>query len=88
MNITVDERAKIREYILQNLTKLDGEVGFSDGDNIFEIGIVNSLFAMKLLNFIEREFEITIDDSDVEIVNFSSVDNMIKLIEKKRGCHE
>jgi methoxymalonate biosynthesis acyl carrier protein len=88
MITTVSERTKIREYIFQNLTKLDDEVDFSDQDNIFQIGIVNSLFAMKLLVYIENEFQITIDDSEVEIVNFSSIDNMMKLIERKRGCHD
>jgi len=78
-------RAQIREYIGQNLTKFDDEANFSDSDNIFQLGVVNSLFAMKLLNFIETNFQIKLDDDDIEIVNFSTIDNMIGLIAKKRS---
>lgn len=78
-------KEKIRKYIEENLTNFDDEVDFSDEDNIFELGFVNSLFAMKLLNFVESEFDISIEPEDIEIINFSTVNNILRLIEKKRG---
>ncbi len=77
-------REKIRSFIEKNLTVFEDETEFSDSDNIFELGIVNSLFAMKLLNFVESEFNITVSNDEIEIANFSSVDKMMQLIEKKR----
>ncbi|MGA1870047.1 MAG: acyl carrier protein [bacterium] len=76
---------KIREYIESNLVVFDEDPTFSDSDNIFAMGFVNSLFAMKLLNFIENEFDIKVDNEDIVISNFSSVNNIMKLIEKKKG---
>ena len=64
------------------LIVFDDEAEFTDSDNIFELGFVNSLFAMKLLNFVEEEFNIQIDNDDIDISNFSSVDNIRQLIEK------
>jgi methoxymalonate biosynthesis acyl carrier protein len=87
MTVLLEEgmaRAEIKAYIGQNMTKFDDEADFSDSDNIFQLGVVNSLFAMKLLNFIENHLHVTIDDDDVEIANFATIDNMIKLINKKR----
>ncbi len=81
----MEARAKIRRYIEKNLEIFDDEAVFSDSDNIFQMGLVNSLFAMKLLNFVEQEFAITIDDEDIEISNFSSIENIIGLLEKKTG---
>lgn len=75
-------KTKIRNFIKANLIIFDDDVEFTDSDNIFEMGFVNSLFAMKLLNYIETEFKVSIDNSEMEISNFSSVNNIEKLIEK------
>ena len=32
----------------------DEKIALLDTDNIFELGFVNSMFAMKLLNFVEK----------------------------------
>jgi acyl carrier protein len=78
-------KQKIRKFIESNLVVFEDEAEFSDSDNIFELGFVNSLFAMKLLNYVETEFNVTVDDEDIEISNFSSIDNIIRLINKKKG---
>jgi len=75
-------KTKIRNFIKANLIIFDDDVEFTDSDNIFEMGFVNSLFAMKLLNYIETEFKVSIDNSEMEISNFSSVNNIERLIEK------
>nr|WP_288974227.1 phosphopantetheine-binding protein [uncultured Blautia sp.] len=56
---------------------------FSDSDNIFETGLVNSLFAMQLVQFIETEFNISIDNADLNLENFKNVDAIVNLIERK-----
>ncbi|GIN99876.1 acyl carrier protein [Brevibacillus laterosporus] len=79
-------REKIRHFIEKNLVIFDDHVEFSDEDNIFELGFVNSLFAMKMLTFVEEEFNITIDNDELDLINFSSVSNIVRLIEKKVGA--
>ena len=76
-------KEKIRNYISDNLVTFEDEVRFNDNDNIFELGIVDSLFAMKLINFVEKNFDIVIGFSDINIDNFSSIDNIAKLIQVK-----
>ncbi|NOQ25394.1 MAG: acyl carrier protein [Bacteroidales bacterium] len=73
---------KIREFITQNLMVFEKDVTFTDQDNIFEMGFVNSLFAMKLLNYLESEFKVEIEEHDMDIQNFSSVVNITALIDK------
>ena len=36
-----------------------------DSDDIFALGYVNSMFAMQLVQFVEKEFAITVDDADL-----------------------
>lgn len=76
-------KEKVRGYIEENLIVFDEDVTLDDDTNIFEMGFVNSLFAMKLLNFIEAEFAIEIDTDDMDMVNFSSINNIESLILKK-----
>lgn len=54
-----------------------------DDDNIFELGLVNSLFAVQLVNFIEQEFDVIIDNDDLDIQNFRSVSAISALINSK-----
>jgi methoxymalonate biosynthesis acyl carrier protein len=77
-------KEKIRKFIEDNLVVFEDEADFSDSDNIFEMGFVNSLFAMKLVSYIEQEFSIEVDNDDLEISNFSSVERIVGYVENKR----
>ncbi|KYC36599.1 D-alanyl carrier protein [Scytonema hofmannii PCC 7110] len=52
-------------------------------EDIFALGFVNSMFAMQLVLFIEQEFQLTIDNEDLEFDNFRSINAMTRLIERK-----
>jgi acyl carrier protein len=77
-------REKIRNIIENNLNIFDSDVEFSDDDHIFRKGFVDSLFAVKLLAFLEQEFDIKIDNEDLNIENFHSVNRIISFVESKK----
>lgn len=79
----MDYRNEIRDFIGQNLSIEDDGATFSDDDNYFELRFVNSLFAMKLVNFVEQKFGIEIENDDLDIKNFSTINNIVALINKK-----
>ena len=79
----MEPKEKIRQFITRNLTVFDDEIEFADSDNIFELGLVNSLYVMKLLQYVESEFDIVIENEDMDIKYFSSVDNIARLIGRK-----
>lgn len=56
-----------------------------DQDDIFSLGFVNSLFAMKLVLFLESEFEIQVTQQDLNIAHFRSVEAMERLVAAKRS---
>ena len=74
-------KEKIKNFIISNLSNLTN-ANLNDDDNIFELGYVNSMFSMKLLLFVEREFDITIQNDDISIENFSSVNRIDALINR------
>jgi acyl carrier protein len=44
-----------------------------DDENLFESGLINSLFAVQLMTFIERKFGFEIGMDDLDIENFKSI---------------
>ncbi len=74
-------KAKIKAFLSRFFK--NHELG--DEDDIFAMGFVNSLLALQLVNFLQKEFEIVIDDEDLELDNFRSINNMNALIERKNA---
>jgi methoxymalonate biosynthesis acyl carrier protein len=58
------------------------QVEISETDNIFQIGFVNSLFAMELVMFIEKTFSVTVPNDELRIENFHSAQSMTELVER------
>ena len=54
-----------------------------DDDDIFQLGFVNSMFAMQLVAFMEKEFGIAVEDEDLDIENFNSVNALARFAERK-----
>lgn len=55
-------------------------------ENIFALGFVNSLFAMQLVLFVEREFGINVENDDLSIDNFKTVNAIVALVDRKLGA--
>lgn len=60
---------------------IDGK-NISDDDNIFD-GFVNSLFAMQLVSFIENEFDIVVENDDLDLSNFKDINSITAFINSK-----
>jgi len=76
---TADTKAKIREF----LARFIGNRSVADSDDIFALGFVNSLFAMQLVLFVEKDFGIKVENDDLDLKNFNSVDAITGFIERK-----
>lgn len=72
-------KEKIRGFLFRFFRK--GELG--DDDDIFELGFINSLFAMQLVLFLEKEFCLRIDNKDLDFNNFRTINSINKFIEQK-----
>ncbi|MGB8453574.1 MAG: natural product biosynthesis carrier protein [Anaerocolumna sp.] len=72
---------KIRKFI----NRFTGGKVYSDTEDIFAEGLVNSLFITQLAIFIEMEFDLELQKDDLEIRNICSVDAIVLLIETKKA---
>ncbi|WP_375501059.1 acyl carrier protein [Nostoc sp. DSM 114167] len=72
-------QAKIKSF----LAKFFGNHDLQPDEDIFALGFVNSMFAMQLVLFVEQEFQITIENDDLEFENFRTINSIVNLIERK-----
>jgi acyl carrier protein len=75
-----DVATPIRDFI----TGRYPQVRISDTDDIFSLGFINSLFAMELVMFIEKTFEMSLPNSALQIANFRTVEAMAALVRGNR----
>jgi acyl carrier protein len=74
-------KAKLRAFLGRHI---GGRV-IGDEEQIFASGFVNSMFAMQIILFLEKNFQIAIADEDLELKNFQTINAMVALIERKTG---
>lgn len=72
-------KQKIRDYI----SRAAFDSNFKDDDNLFELGVVHSLFAVQLILFIEKEFDIELDEDEINFDNIKSINDIADLIESQ-----
>lgn len=78
---------KVREFILKHLIVFDDDLELNNDDKIFELGYVDSPFAIELIVFLENECNIQVSDNDLDISNFSSINRIAEFVRKKvRDC--
>jgi len=75
----------IKDTVRPFLVKYIKTAPLSDDDDFFQKRFVNSLFAMQLVLFLEKEFRIHMVDADLVIDNFRSLNAIAALIMRKHG---
>jgi acyl carrier protein len=75
---------EVKRRITEFLAKYFKINELHDREDILTSGIVNSLFAMQLIIFLEKEFNIMVENTDLDMKNFQSVQAIADFVTKKR----
>jgi acyl carrier protein len=78
----MDNKQMIREWVGRFFRGHD----LGDGEDIFATGYVNSMFAMQLVQFVESTFGITVENEDLELDNFRTLNAIAALVERKSAA--
>jgi acyl carrier protein len=79
MSDTTQVKESIRNFINSSINM----EGLDDDENLFETGLINSLFAIQLTNFVERTFGIEVGMDDLSIENFKSINATAAFVASK-----
>lgn len=75
----MNKSEKVRNFISRYVRVSELE----NDDDIFKAGSVNSLFAMQLIVFLENEFKIKVENDDLDMKNFCTINSILDFINKK-----
>ncbi len=79
---TNDSKGKIRTFLARYIRNHE----LQDDEDIFASRLVNSLFAMQLVLFIEKEFQIKVENQDLDLKNFNTLNAISGFIARKANA--
>jgi acyl carrier protein len=77
---------EVKEAIKRFVARSINIPDLGDDDDLFESGLVNSLFAVQLMTFIEKTFAIEVEADDLDINNFKSLNAATGFVLKKNAA--
>lgn len=76
-------KAAIHEFLVTELaTECES---FRSDENLLEQGVIDSLAIVKLVGFLEEQFQIEVDDEERIPENFESIDALSAFVQRKRN---
>jgi acyl carrier protein len=75
----------IRRYVLENFLFTDDESALQDGDSFLAGGIIDSTGVLEIMLFIEKTFDIKVNDDEMLPENLDSVDNLAAFVQRKQA---
>src|SRR6266850_459420 len=82
--MSTDHEATFREAVRGFIASSINIRNLNDDDNLFDSGIVNSLFAIQLMTFLEKTFSIEVAADDLDIENFKSISATTAFVSRKK----
>jgi acyl carrier protein len=79
-----DVRRAVRAYIEDNFLYMRPDLELRDGDGLLELGVVDSLGFVELVEEVQALFGISVRDVDITEENFGSIDGIVSYVEQQR----
>ncbi len=80
----MDLREALRQFIVNELISEKPSEPIGDADNLFKLGLVDSLGLLRLAGFIEDEFGVEVSPDEMKPEYFLSIDAMADFVESKK----
>ncbi len=76
-------RSKLRRFVQERFTIPENDPDFSDDIDLFNYGYIDSIGAVELTGFVEREFGVRFTDSDWVTFPLSSIREISAFVAKR-----
>jgi acyl carrier protein len=80
--VTSNIKQQTREFIQANFM-MGGVADFADDASFMELHLVDSTGFLELISFVERTFEIRLNDSEMVPENLDSLNGIARFVESK-----
>jgi acyl carrier protein len=79
-------RAELRAYIEEAFLYLHPDVELRDEDQFLELGVIDSLGFVELVEEVQTRYGIAVDDAlEITEENFGSLGALVAFVERRRG---
>ncbi|GAA2621139.1 acyl carrier protein [Streptomyces tubercidicus] len=82
---SVYEDEAVRSRVLEYLLRYVDDPAELEGMQLITGGVLNSLATVSLVGHLEKEFGVEVDDDDLEIENFDTLDSIVRFVQGKRA---
>lgn len=80
----MDISDKVRQFIQQNFYTASA-TQMADETSLLDAGIVDSTGILEVVTYLETEFGIKVDDSELLPENLDSIANIVGFVQRKKG---
>lgn len=77
---------KLRSYILQNFLFTEDESALDNSDSFLAKGLIDSTGIMEVIFFLQEEFDIQVEDTEMIPANLDSVNNIVAFVARKKAA--
>lgn len=85
MNIMdIDIKEQVRAFVTSNFYVAD-PTSLEDGASLLDHGIIDSTGVLEVISFIEENFGLTVEDSEMLPENLDSIERIAKFISGKKS---
>ncbi|MFO7525102.1 MAG: acyl carrier protein [Ignavibacteriaceae bacterium] len=81
-----DHKEQVKNFIVENFLFGDNSK-LNDDTDFFRSGIVDSTGMLELVGFIETSFPLKVEDEELIVNNFSSLNNVSAFLARKLNHH-
>lgn len=76
-------KEKIRNFISETFMFGSSVDDLGDETSLFQSGVIDSTGVFELVSFLQEEFSITVEDTDLIPQNLDSINNLVRFLEAK-----
>lgn len=77
-------REALRQFLLRN-SATPGIVELHDDDSLLELGVIDSVAMLGLLEHLEKDYGIVVDQDEMIPEHFGSLSAILEFVQRKRG---
>jgi acyl carrier protein len=81
-----DLRGELRDYVAEAFLYMHPGVELQDGDSFLELGVIDSLGFVELVEEVQTRYGIAVQDVEITEENFGSIDALVAFVEAKRAA--
>jgi acyl carrier protein len=76
---------EVRKFVFDNFFFIESNGNLSDDDSFLENGVVDSLGILTLVTFVQKKYNILVEENELLSENWDSVNRIAAYVERKLG---